>query len=592
MSAEQPGRSAQAPQEHLVRSPLSDGEWHRLHPLTPLLRGGLALLFILGLIVANLREQLIELVVPAARWGDSSDEILDMLWEDNSRLLIAGGVLVGLLVILVIVFWVSWRFHTFRITGDDVEVRSGVLFRTHRRAPLDRVQGVNLTRPMIARLLGTAKLEVVGAGVEGNVKLEYLSTANAEAVRGDILRLAAGASLGDARASTASAAPHGAAGAVGAATAAVSEGFTGLIDGVDRDEVPPESILRVPVGRLIASHFLSGATIWLIVMIAGIAIGAALSTEWVLAATIPTLIGFGAYWFSRITRTMRFSVAPVSSGVRVTFGLFTTTTETIPPGRIHAVEVHQPLLWRPFGWWAVRINRLSGRAATDTTMLQFADVLPVGTRADLERVLPLVLPGMPAHEWSTVYEIGVTGSGGNDFTATPRRARWLRPFSWRRNGMLVTPEALFLRKGALWRSLVIAPLARIQSLRLSQGPLYRASRVAKVQGHTVLGPVSVTVGAIDRDEALAGWERARAYAVVAAASDTSHRWGENPVVAPPEPVLVDAGEVAASGVGAPAAADAAVATAAVAAPVVADAAVATPAVATPDEQPPRQPESA
>src|SRR5690606_41600386 len=45
-------------------------------------------------------------------------------------------------------------------------VRSGVLFRTHRRAPLDRVQGVNLTRPMIARLFGLAKLEVVGAGLD------------------------------------------------------------------------------------------------------------------------------------------------------------------------------------------------------------------------------------------------------------------------------------------------------------------------------------------------------------------------------------------------------------------------------------------
>jgi putative membrane protein len=99
------------------------------------------------------------------------------------------------LLLLLGGFWLSWRFHTFRITGDDVEVRSGILFRTHRRAPLDRVQGVNLTRPMVARLLGAAKLEVVGAGLDSNVKLEYLSTANAEAVRADILRLASGRQL-------------------------------------------------------------------------------------------------------------------------------------------------------------------------------------------------------------------------------------------------------------------------------------------------------------------------------------------------------------------------------------------------------------
>ena len=116
--------------------------------------------------------------------------------------------LLGILLVLIGLFYLSWRFHTFRITGDDVEVRSGVMFRTHRRAPLDRVQGVNLTRPMFARLVGMAKLEVVGAGLDSNVKLEYLSTANAEAVRADILRLASGA-RGVADAARADAAPPG-----------------------------------------------------------------------------------------------------------------------------------------------------------------------------------------------------------------------------------------------------------------------------------------------------------------------------------------------------------------------------------------------
>ena len=83
---------------------------------------------------------------------------------DNNLVLVALLVVLGVVALLIALFYVSWRFHTFRITGDDVEVRSGVLFRTHRRAPLDRVQGVNLTRPMIARLVGLAKLEVVGAG--------------------------------------------------------------------------------------------------------------------------------------------------------------------------------------------------------------------------------------------------------------------------------------------------------------------------------------------------------------------------------------------------------------------------------------------
>lgn len=97
-------------------------------------------------------------------WESYEQDPVDYVLTNN-LVLVAGLVVLGVLLLLFAIFWLSWRFHTFRITGDDVEVRSGVFFRTHRRAPLDRVQGVNLTRPMVARLLGTAKLEVVGAGL-------------------------------------------------------------------------------------------------------------------------------------------------------------------------------------------------------------------------------------------------------------------------------------------------------------------------------------------------------------------------------------------------------------------------------------------
>jgi len=42
---------------------LADGEWHRLHPATPLLRGGFALVAILGVILVNLRDVWIDLII-------------------------------------------------------------------------------------------------------------------------------------------------------------------------------------------------------------------------------------------------------------------------------------------------------------------------------------------------------------------------------------------------------------------------------------------------------------------------------------------------------------------------------------------------
>ncbi|MDD7944152.1 PH domain-containing protein [Microbacterium sp. NE2HP2] len=537
-----------APPAELVRSPLSDGEWHRLHPLTPLLRGGLALLVVLGIVVANMRDRLISIFVPAFAPDAPIDE-----WEEyeaagdpigwvlaNNLLLIALLVTVGVLALIIGAFYLSWRFHTFRITDDDVEVRSGILSRTHRRAPLDRVQGVNLTRPAVARLLGAAKLEIVGAGADANVKLEYLSTGNAETIRADILRLASGQRLAEQRAAEAAAG-----GSRVAVADTVARGITGLIEGDDADAAEPESVVRIPPGRLIGSQLASWGTVVILAGATALAIALSQGVYWVLFAYFPALLGFGAYWVRTIVKSLRYSIAPTRDGVRVTFGLLTTVSEILPPGRIHAVEITQSILWRGFGWWTVRINRMTGRSASDTTTDQFTTVLPVGTLADVERVLGLILPSVSEEERAAIVRNGVLGgSSAGGYVTTPRRARIVRPLSWRRNGLAIEGDLLMLRRGLIWRMLAVLPLARLQSVALHQGPVSRALRVATLRAHTVSGPVLTAVAGIDRDDVIAAFERVAHVAVSAAASDRSHRWAEvadvaesvPPVPAAPVPV--------------------------------------------------------
>ncbi|MCW5945035.1 MAG: PH domain-containing protein, partial [Cryobacterium sp.] len=115
-------------------SSLTDGQWHRLHPATPLLKGGLLLLGILGVVVANLRERILHLFVPEFP-GDEGDPV-DFVIQNG----LIGWALLGIVVVLVLLIagsYLSWRMHTFRITGEAVEVRSGILFRTNRKARLD-----------------------------------------------------------------------------------------------------------------------------------------------------------------------------------------------------------------------------------------------------------------------------------------------------------------------------------------------------------------------------------------------------------------------------------------------------------------------
>jgi putative membrane protein len=95
--------------------------------------------------------------------------------------------------------------------------------------------------------------------------------------------------------------------------------------------------------------------------------------------------------------------------------------------------------------------------------------------------------------------------------------RW---FSWRRNGFALEPEAVLLRRGAIWRSLIVVPTARMQSVSLRQGPLLRMLRLADVHVHTVAGPIRATLEDLDAVVA-AGFFRDVAASGVAAAQRES-----------------------------------------------------------------------
>jgi putative membrane protein len=490
---------------------LADGEWHRLHPATPLLRGGIAFVAILGVIIVNLRDVVINIVI-----GNNEDDPFTYVLENGYAGLLVLAIIGGLLITIAF-FWVSWRMHTFRITEELVEVRSGVLFRTHRRGRLDRIQGINIVRPFLARLFGAAKLEINVAGQDANVPLSYLGSAQADALRREILRLASGTQV-----------------AQGAEQ--VAEGQSGkliqrrvdelLAPELDRNAAPPQSIVEMSPVRLIGSTLLSGTTLGLIVIVAAIIVSTTVTGSiYFLFGFVPAAIGMASYTVSRVTKSLRYSIASTPDGIRVGYGLLSTSNETLPPGRIHAVMVSQPLLWRPAGWWEIKLNRASHSSTKGAAGQANTTILPVGSIDDVKKVLELVLPGVVDAEALALLERGLTSKGGDDgFTNSPPRAAWIRWFSWRRNGFAITPDAVLLRRGAIWRELIAVPQARMQSVSYRQGPLLRAMRLAIVRMHTVAGPVTARLGAIDADVGWSFFEEVAHEAITAAERDTTHRW--------------------------------------------------------------------
>ncbi|WP_210507685.1 PH domain-containing protein [Naasia sp. SYSU D00057] len=487
---------------------LADGEWHRLHPATPFLRGGVAFLAILGVLVANFRDRLVELAV-----GFQEEDPVDLLIDRNLLLPVLGGA-IAFVLIGIVGFYLSWRFHQFRVTDEVVEVRSGILFRTQRQARLDRIQGINLQRPFLARLVGAARLEISVAGQDANVRLAYLGSAQADVLRRDVLTLASGAKRGGAP-----------------AVARVRSGLLEqrvdelLAPELDPSEAPAESVVHIPPGRIIGSLLLSETTVIFVLVLAVGIPWVAISGNWyAILGVFPALIGMGGVIVNRFTRTLRYSIAGTPNGVRVGYGLLSTSSQTIPPGRIHSVAIRQPLLWRPAGWWHITTNLASsGVPSASSGNVAATRLMPVGTQDDVARVLALLLPDLHGEEG--LLDTSLTGRGGDDgFVNAPPRARWLRPFSWRRTGFTLTSSALVLRSGIVWRTVVLVPQARLQSVALVQGPLRRRLRLAGVHAHTVAGPIAPRLEVADADVAVTLFADLAVAAVTSGAADTTHRW--------------------------------------------------------------------
>ena len=396
-----------------MTAPAADDGWVRLHPLTPLLRGGrfgLLLLAVVG--QQGLRDASPEAVLAVLGVG------------------VPAGVLVG---------WLSWRAMRYRVTDTELQVDSGVLTKRSRRVPLARVQAVDVVRPFYARLLGLAelRLEVVGGSGDAEAPLAFLSEDSARRLRSRLLDLSSGRAAG--------ADPDAAA--------------------------PPERVLvQVPTGPLVASTLLGPplvVAVLLLVVLLGTLLVDALAAGAVLVGGVPLLFGAGSFAVRRILSEYGFTVAESADGLRLRHGLLDTRSQTIPAGRVQAVRLREPLLWRPFGWVRVEVD-VAGYSGGSEEQAATGALLPVAPRQLAQDLVARVLGG-PLPEPDRV---------------APPAARWRAPLQVRRLRVGVDARHLVTTSGVLTTTTDVAPLAKVQSLRTTQGPYERRLGLASLHVDT------------------------------------------------------------------------------------------------------------
>lgn len=100
------------------------------------------------------------------------------------RMLVAVGVVVAATIIGTAFSYLGWRRLTYTIGEQDIRVESGVLSRSARSVPYERIQDVSLEAKLLPRLLGLVAVKFeTGAGGGEDLSLEYLTVAEGERLR-------------------------------------------------------------------------------------------------------------------------------------------------------------------------------------------------------------------------------------------------------------------------------------------------------------------------------------------------------------------------------------------------------------------------
>lgn len=173
-------------QERAIPLP-EKAQWRRVHPITPLLEGWKVVTALFAFVVWQ-NAQLLGDAYEALNGVGSATLARVWPWVLATVLLALALVSLGL--------WLSWRMRSFAVDQDAVYLRTGVLNKQLRTARLPRIQSVDVVHPLLGRILGLGRLTVeVAGGGDSRVVIGFLRTSELQALRDQILSLAAGQQL-------------------------------------------------------------------------------------------------------------------------------------------------------------------------------------------------------------------------------------------------------------------------------------------------------------------------------------------------------------------------------------------------------------
>ena len=521
------------------------------------------------------------LTTPPNEWGARLTQGFD---ENSSYFSTTYSQLIGFAVLLLILAAgsIDWWFTRYSLDDLAIHRRSGFLFKKNRTIRLESVQSVDISRPLVTRLLGLSELRFeVADGSSEALHIKYVSARKAEVLRRtamasiNLLRSEAagrpvdvssdsmqistermldadqmhqpfeasyGAPVQDSTQQVVSQqgfqqpapdqfAPEQSVPQHPSASRRGARGRMPMPVAADLSQPP---IFRISNVRLIGSIILEHL-VWLVPAVAlmvGIAVLAAmlegespfLIFMAILPGTFAPMVGYVVALWTRFDGAANFKITPSGQGgVTLRYGFTGTHTQNVMVERIQALVVEQPILWRAFGWYRIKMTIAGiGIEKNENQKLVTRNIaLPVGNKQETVMVLRLLLPALDEVQAQVLLDTANSSLESQKpqvpaMIVTPSSARWMDLLTWKRNGVTTVGytagsvqattcidsdaacssvgehtrgDLLLIRGGYFIRALSIVPVSRVLSVSWGQGPLQRAFGCASVHFGTVPGPV-------------------------------------------------------------------------------------------------------
>lgn len=314
----------------------------RLHPLSPLLDS--------FTMAARSWPALIALVLNGSLWR--------------------APVLVGLAALLIGVAMARWAMTSYEVGEDGLfRFRKGVLFRSERVVPLDRIQDVSQLRKLRHRVLGVValRIETAGGGRESDMVLDFVTVHDAASLA-QILGARAGAVAVESDGGEAPGVRLGPGllalgGITGAQLAAAPVALFGLLN--QAEEAPR----WLEDGALGMSRAVGEVAVIATLLVLSVAV----------AAILP------------IVRYHGFALRRVGGDVAMQRGLFEQRAVTVPLSRVQSVRVVANPVRRLLGLVKVLVDT-TARAGGDGNGRAENLGIPILATGDLESTLALLFP--------------------------------------------------------------------------------------------------------------------------------------------------------------------------------------------------------